>query len=408
VSARPLIFWLHLLVGVTVGVVIGFMSVTGVLLAFEPQITEWLERDRRIVVPPPGASRLPLETLLTRAGEARPALRPSIVTLRADPTAALVVSFGRDGGALFIDPYRGTALGSFSRVHDLLHEVVEWHRWLGSREIGRPVTGAANLGFLGLVVLGVCLWWPRCWTRGAIRPVTLFDSRLRGRARDFNWHNVIGIWCAPVLLVLTLTGVVMSYQWASDLLYRLGGSEPPPPAERPALTAARGRDERPAGLDALWARAERQVPGWVAISLRVPARSDGPVVFVIQEPVGWHPAPRSQLTLDPITAEIVRWEPFTGQSPGRRLRAWVRPLHTGEAGGLAGQCLALAASAGAAVLAWTGLALAWRRFGGWRRRVSAPGALADPPRPAKKCQQTDTARHPGPGSSASGPFPSAS
>jgi hypothetical protein len=46
-------------------------------------------------------------------------------------------------------------LGSLSPVHDALHEVVDWHRWLGSREIGRPITGAANLGFLGLVVLGV-------------------------------------------------------------------------------------------------------------------------------------------------------------------------------------------------------------------------------------------------------------
>lgn len=400
-SARPLVFWLHLLVGVTAGAMIGFMSVTGVLLAFEPQITEWLERDRRIVVPPPGAARLPLEALVARAREARPDLRPSIVTLRADPTATLVVSFGRDGGALFIDPYRGTVLGGLSRGHDLLHEVVEWHRWLGSRDIGRPITGAANLGFLGLIVLGGFLWWPRRWTRAAVRQVTVFDRRLRGRARDYNWHTVIGIWCAPVLLVLTLTGVVMSYQWASDLLYRLTGSEPPPPAagaERAAPAAGgadrgvagRAGDDRPAagragaGLDALWARAERQVPGWTVISLRVPARPDSPVTFVIQEPVGSHPFPRSQLTLDPITAEIVRWEPFAGQSLGRRLRSWVRPLHTGEAAGPPGQAVALVASGGAAVLAWTGLALAWRRFRGWRRRVSANGPLASPAGPGQE------------------------
>ena len=75
-SIRPVAFWLHLLVGVTAGTVIAFMSVTGVLLAFEPQITEWLERDRRIVVPPAGAARLPLETLVARAREARPDLPP--------------------------------------------------------------------------------------------------------------------------------------------------------------------------------------------------------------------------------------------------------------------------------------------------------------------------------------------
>jgi uncharacterized iron-regulated membrane protein len=365
--------------------VIGFMSLTGVLLAFEPQITDWLERDRRTVEVPPGVARLPIETLVARAREAKPDQRPSGVTLRADPTAALVVSFGRDGGTLFVDPYRGTVLGGLSPVHDFLHEVVEWHRWLGSREVGKPITGAANLAFLGLVVLGVYIWWPRRWTAAALRQVTRFDVRLRGRARDFNWHNVIGIWCAPILLVLTLTGVVMSYQWANDLLYRITGSEPPPPASpaappgRAGAAGAQPREDRPArpaesrpatGSNALWARAERQVPGWVAISLRVPPRPDGPATFFIQEPTGWHPAPRSQLVLDAATAEIVRWEPYAGQSLGRRARSWVRPLHTGEAGGVIGQSMAFLASAGGTVLVWTGLALAWRRFRSWRRRTS--------------------------------------
>jgi uncharacterized iron-regulated membrane protein len=243
-----------------------------------------------------------------------------------------VVSFGRDGGAVFVDPYRGTVMGGLSPVHDFLNTVLEWHRWLGAREVGKLITGAANLAFLGLVVFGVYIWWPRRWTAAALGPVTRFDSRLRGRARDFNWHNVIGIWCAPVLLVLTLTGVVMSYQWANDLLYRLTGSAPPPPAStaerpggqpgRPGAPRGRPREDRPAratdtrpatGTDALWARAERQVPGWVAINLRVAQRPDGPATFFIQEPAGWHPAPRSQLVLDASTAEVVRW----GLTPGR-------------------------------------------------------------------------------------------
>ena len=270
-------------------------------------------------------------------------------------------------------------LGGLSPVHDFLHDVVEWHRWLGSRDLGRPIIGAANLGFLTLVGLGVYLWWPRRWTGETVRRALLFDARLRGRARDFNWHNVIGIWCAPALLVITLTGLVMSYQWANNLLFTLTGNEAPPPAERPAPPARDGqganrpaarRDEArvPAGLDALWQRAERQVPGWVAISLRMPPRPDGPLTFVIQEPVGWHPAPRSQLVLDASTGDIVKWEPFAGQNLGRRLRAWVRPLHTGEAGGITGQAMAGVASAGATVLVWTGLSLAWRRLRNSRRR----------------------------------------
>jgi uncharacterized iron-regulated membrane protein len=102
------------------------------------------------------------------------------------------------------------------------------------------------------------------------------------------------------------------------------------------------------------------------------------VTFLIQEPVGWHPSPRSQLVLDPLMAEVVKWEPFAGQNIGRRLRAWVRPLHTGEAGGPVGQAIAFVGSAGGTVLVWTGIALAWRRFRVWRRRSRSDETLLAP------------------------------
>jgi len=43
-------------------------------------------------------------------------------------------------------------------------------------------------------------------------------------------------------------------------------------------------------------------------------------------------------------------------------------MHTGEAGGIFGQSIAATASAGAAVLVWTGIALALRRGNRWRKR----------------------------------------
>ena len=102
-----------------------------------------------------------------------------------------------------------------------------------------------NLAFLGMAISGVYLWWPRSTRRGAFKAVAVPSLRLRGRARDFNWHNSIGIWCAPVLIVITLTGAVMSYQWANDLLYRLTGNVPPPPPTGGPGAGAAGR--RPPG-----------------------------------------------------------------------------------------------------------------------------------------------------------------
>jgi hypothetical protein len=102
-----------------------------------------------------------------------------------------------------------------------------------------------------------------------------------------------------------------------------------------------------ASVDVLLARAQEQVPGWVMIMLRFPPRGDGPVTASIQGPDAFHPFQRSQLTLNRATGEVLKWEPYADNSAGRKLRTWVRALHTGEAFGFAGQTVAgLATPAG--------------------------------------------------------------
>jgi uncharacterized iron-regulated membrane protein len=273
-----------------------------------------------------------------------------------------MVSFGRDT-AVFVNPYTGEVLGKNSKTGRVLHQIEDWHRWLGSRDLGKPITGICNAAFLALVVTGFYLWWPRKRTGTTFKNIALFNPRLQGKARDWNRHNVIGFWCAPIIFVLTLTGLIMSYQWANNLLYTLTGNTPPPPSQ----AASRGSSSTqmalpPAGVDNLWAKAEQQLPGWVLISLRFPQQPGAPVTASIQEPAGPHPNPRSQLTLDPATAEVKKWEPFSGHNLGRRLRVWVRPLHTGEAGGIVGQIIASLGAAGGMLLVWTGLSMARVRF----------------------------------------------
>ena len=84
---RRIIFWLHLPVGVIAGLVILNMCVTGVLLTYEKQIISWTDTRGYRSAPPSGEStHLPVETLLTKAREARGA-NPTAVTLKSDRSA---------------------------------------------------------------------------------------------------------------------------------------------------------------------------------------------------------------------------------------------------------------------------------------------------------------------------------
>jgi uncharacterized iron-regulated membrane protein len=384
-SFRKSIFWVHLAAGLLAGGIILSMAASGILISFEPQLVEWAEKDRRTVSVPAGASRLSLEALAARAAEASPKGRLSGVTVGSDPSASVSVSFGKEGGNLWLDPYTGAVLGKDSRMHGFLHSVEEWHRWFAVRDVGKPVTGAANLFFLFLLLSGLFLWFPRRRTKAAFKASAVPGLKLKGRARDWSWHNAAGFWASALVLTTTLTGAAISYRWASDLLFVLTGNQPPPkPKEEGARAGkAEGKRERgseaksegrqgkggaeaapQASLDTVFARAQGKVAGWEAIQIRLPQKPGGPLTASITAPGTFGRYARSQLTLDAATAEMKRWEPFAEQNLGRKARAMVVPIHTGRIAGPTGQILALLSASAALLLVRTGFAMAWRRFFG--------------------------------------------
>jgi uncharacterized iron-regulated membrane protein len=366
---RKILFWLHLSTGSVMGIVILIMSVTGFLLAFERQIKVWADREYRFVEIPVIAKRLPFDTLLKRVQRSEGS-QPTDVAVHPQPNASFEFSFGRER-TIYVNPYSGVVLGSSSSaVRAFFGAVEKWHRALG-QELrkpgwGRMLTGACNLGFLFLVSSGFFLWWPKKWTWHRVRSALLFQRGLAGRARDWSWHTVTGIWCAAPLFLIVLTGAVMSYQWINNLLYTLSRSPLPTAGQRLSGPSRPGepsaKTQNPKNLDMLFAIAEKQIPQWETISLRLTGSARDTLTFSIDSGNGGQPNKRSQLSLDEKTGQVLRWEPFSSYSLGRRLRAWARFVHTGEAGGITGQLIAAVASLGASFLVWTGLSLAIRRL----------------------------------------------
>ncbi len=392
IPLRTLIFWPHLVAGVLAGVVILLMSITGVLLTYERQMIAWSDSHFRSIAPSPSAERLPVETLLARVREADPDLAPASITIRSDRDAPVALALPQR--VLYADAYTGAVLGEGSQtVRGLMTTLRAWHRWIAvegeSRPVARAITGWANVIFLFIVVSGMYLWLPRKWTWPQVRAVAVFNARARGKARDFNWHNVFGIWSAIPLFIVVVSAVPISFPWGNALVYRMAGEAPPAPAGRgggpPPQREARS-ERRPApltGLDAVWARAEQRDPEWRTINMRIPTSADAPVVFAIDRGDGGQPQLRSTLTLARDTGDVVSYEAFSDLTVGRRIRNVMRFAHTGEVLGVAGQTVAGLVSFGGAALVWTGIALAWRRFRAWtgrhrNREALAPASVRSP------------------------------
>ncbi len=374
-TVRKIVFWMHLTAGVFAGTVVLIMSVTGVALTYQKQMTAWADRAFWPPAAPHDVEPLPLDILISRVVQARPEARPAEVIIAADRSAPVLVT-AASGPNLFVNRYTGEIreLGT-SPTREFFRHMTTWHRYIGgtgdNRTIGKAITGASNLAFLFIVVTGCYLWWPRTWTLRSVRAVTWFKGGLSGRPRDFNWHNVFGFWTAIPLFIVVLSATVISYPWASNLAYRIAGDDPPVRAGRATRTGQTGAEEGETRaldlnqLKQLPSRATEQDPEWQTINVRLPTTQDQQVTVTVDGGYRGQPQLRSTLVFDKATAEVQTLTTFSDQSAGQRLRSWLRFVHTGEFYGVGGQTVAGVASLSAVMLVFTGLSLSIRRFLAW-------------------------------------------
>ncbi|MCC7052736.1 MAG: PepSY domain-containing protein [Gemmatimonadaceae bacterium] len=408
---RTILFWTHLVAGVLAGILIVVMSVTGVALTYERQMTHWADMRSLDPVDAGATTFLGTDSLVVLATTAHGGTAPGSITRTADPTAPVLAAFGRDG-VLYLDPASGRVLGAGSTAaRDFFGAMEEWHRWLAgkgeNRTLFKSANDAANLLFLLIVLTGMVLWLPKTITWVRVRAVLWFRSGLRGKARDFNWHNVLGIWSALPLIAIVASGAVISYPWASDLVYKAVGETPPPrggPGGPPGAGAQAGAGGGQAGqgaggaaqgagqgegrvaggrmagaagaaatvsggdsatrhtsLDAAIATAQPLMADYLSITVQVPKPGAKTIGVTLDRGTGGQPQHRATVQVASATGAVARFEPFDSLTAGRQARGILRFTHTGEVLGVFGQTIAGLVTLASVVLVVTGMMLAIRR-----------------------------------------------
>ena len=368
---RTALFWLHLTGGVAAGLAILSLAVSGALLGFERQLLAAAS-----TLPPKQGSRIPLEQGLPKLVQAHAQAETLRITLARDGVQPARVQEGR-GPATFVDTRLGMAIEDPApRMRAALASLRAYHRWLTlsgvQRDQARGLLGAANLVFLGLILTGAVLWWPRIlrwpWLR---QQLTWRPAPPTAKARDLRLHHIIGAWAFLPLLIICASGTVFYYRWANDAVYSLAGETAPVRAPAPdpsghALTPG-SVAERFSALP-LEALIESAVPGWTQLTVTLGGEASEPLRFSVDKSAGGQPQAVTTVTV--FEDGRVETASFATLSDGQRARRLLRFLHTGEALGIGGQVIATGASIGAAIMVWSGLALSTRRLilTPWRRR----------------------------------------
>lgn len=218
---------LHLWVSVPFGIVITITCFTGALLVFESDIVALYNKDLTAVVPM--GDPLPVSAVAEKveAGLAD-GVEVTGVVVSCDPAEAYKVNISRPSRtAVYVDQYTGEVKGKAGRL-PFFNTVRRLHRWLmdtrpadGGIYWGKMIVGASTLAFVGILITGIVIWWPR--NRKMLKN-RLKIVMSKGKNRFwYDLHVAGGFYVALLLLAMALTGLTWSYEWYRDAFYSMFG-----------------------------------------------------------------------------------------------------------------------------------------------------------------------------------------
>lgn len=353
---RTALLSLHRWAGLTVGLVIVLMAVTGAAIMYRTQLEPMLNPE--LLTVPACTERIPLDTLTANAVMERPAAKLDYIRLIAGDAGdaripAAMVRF-TDQTFVYFNPCNGEWLGQRHRYGGLLGTIEQRHRFRFMKN-GNLITGTSTIIFgLILIVGGVYLWLPA--TLRGVKSALKFNGRLTGPAHTINLHKTVGFYVSLVLLTSVLTGLPQAFDWYKSGLYAMTGSSMP--AKAPRSEPVAGARRLP--MESMWQRAQVLVPHAQEVLLHYPDKLRDPVEMYLIARDAPHPNARTMLYLDAYSGKILKFTPYADSSLGSKLYFWTLSLHTGHVGGPVVQLLLLAAALSVPFLAYTGMAT-WLR-----------------------------------------------
>lgn len=383
---KNVLFQVHWFVGITAGLVLAIVGVTGGLLSFEDDILHALNPGILSVEAKPGETALtPQQLADTVRGRDAEAVVTS-VAVSSDPAASATVGVSPPGGRgrqIHVDPYTGADLGEPSG-HGFFQFNEQLHRWLvmpgGNQGPGKLIVGVSTILLVFLALSGLYLRWPRRFTNW--RAWFKLKLRYRGRALYWNLHAVIGTYVLLAYLIMALTGLWWSFEWYRDGASLLLTGKPAQTQQRPGGPGGPGgapQEAMPAtNLDVAWASFLAATGGrYETATFNLPRKAGDPVQVRFLAEGAAHDRAADQMKLDAATGAVQSHDRFADKTIGEQIYGSVFALHSGSYFGVVGVVLFMLASLAMPVFFITGwLLYLGRRKHKRRDRARAASRLA--------------------------------
>jgi uncharacterized iron-regulated membrane protein len=343
--------YVHLWLGLSLGLLLSIYGITGSILVFNAELDELLNRNLLTVIPPSSTTTFqPLAAIFDAGRQAMPKMaQATFATYPRNAQAAFVLNYSKavpgnidESWQVAVDPYTAQVIGkrllssSNSNIpNTLIGFIFTLHyALLLSDGLSALVVGVTAALLIISVLTGIILWWPltgRWWQALTIKP------KASGIRFNYDLHKTSGFYTALVMLPVLFSGIYMVLpekvvpvlELFSPVTYRYGFQSTPPAS-----------NTQPIGMHEAVAIAAQRYPNgrpnWI---YGAPEPTNAYTICLDDVDAPGSLLQRRCVVLDRYSGNILDVDDPTKGTAGEVFTQWQWPLHSGRAFGMTGRIL---------------------------------------------------------------------
>jgi uncharacterized iron-regulated membrane protein len=381
---RSFLVDIHQYAGLTCGLVVIAVCLSGTVYVYNTEIREWADSERYFVEV--SGQKKSLDELRTEV-EGKLAAEVVGASVFQGEDRSVQFQVKQEGAerpvTYFVNPYSGEILADNvekTSAEEFMGYMFSLHRWLlldkiqdpilesmTNMELGRFINGVATLLFLLGVITGMFIWFPqkiKNWRQG-------LKIKWSGNWKRINHdlHNTLAFYSLLILFLMAVTGPFWSYQWYKtgwqktwDIYQAQTGGQGGPVGQK----SEKPTEEVPVegvfiSFDQVIAESNSVLSYQGNLRVSLPGKPDGDIAVSKSRTGFFAKAGSDQLTLDPTNLEVKEAKLFSELPVRQQIGRSVKSLHTGEIFGQFTKFLWFVACLIATSLPITGTLIWWNK-----------------------------------------------
>ena len=374
-SLKKLILKIHLWLGLSSGIIVVILGITGCIYVFEEELRPIVHEYYHVEAVK--NKRLPISKLIQiakKANKDNPKQLLSSFKVINDDQRTVIISFFEEldkdaiwywnryqSTYVYLDPYTGSVKKREEYNFEFFVFVRMLHQTLClNSKIGDPIVGSATIIFILSLITGLILWWPKNKQAAKQRFWFRWKNTTKWKRKNYDLHNILGYYMMIFALIIALTGLVWAFDCYDKGIQWVFNGGKTIKKESKIIESDTAHFTQKSSVDKIYNTLQKLDPEAKSYFVFLPeANNSTATVRTFTK----HESRFDDVAIqfDQYTAKILKTTTYSDKNNGEKFRFINYDLHVGSILGLAGKILAFIASLVSASLPITGFLIWWGR-----------------------------------------------